>query len=99
MTTPERDPSALNGWHPYGTYTTLLVRHDVEGTPVVRLMDLDKFTAFFPDLDSVPSIWVIANDGWPHPGRHRIKDGAVMLSFPSAGGLAFKLDVPPTFTP
>jgi hypothetical protein len=46
MTALDRDPSALDGWHLYGTYTTLLVRHDVGGTPMVRLMHLEGFTAF-----------------------------------------------------
>jgi hypothetical protein len=39
---------------------------------------------------------VIANDGRPNPGRHSIEDGRITFVFPSAGGITFSLDVPPT---
>lgn len=100
MTNPDRIASSddLTGWYDYGNSVTLLVRHDVAGTPMVKLMDVDQFSTLVSDLGSLPQVLAIGNDGKPHQGRHRIIESTIAFHFPTGSQNDFAIDLPPTFT-
>jgi hypothetical protein len=101
MTTQEQapGPAALEGWHNYGTYVTLLVQLKVEGTPAVKLMGVDELGEVVRAVGSVPEVWSIGNDGLFHKGQHRLADGTIAFHFPDASENDFAIDAPPETVP